>query len=322
MTSIFSFTSKTDLVDDHLAAHVNALQLAADVLAGAPQGTMFNGKLSVTVATNDITVAIKTLAGADPSSSDPVIFRVGNTLRILETALSVTKADGTNWGNAGGTRFATKEIDWFVYIIWDTVPATDELDIGFSRIPFALDTSYFSATTTNEKYIASANGSALTANNECSVIGRFNAILSATAAFNWSLPATAIVINRPIYRTRPLDWVPAWTGYSADPTSTSYQYLIDNNICKVWIRETTSGTSNATSLSCNSPLTPSTITNAVWIGLGAGFDNGARLATPVRCNMSSGVATITFYPTMADNATWTNVNGKRIQNAYIEYPID
>jgi hypothetical protein len=34
------------------------------------------------------------------------------------------------------------------------------------------------------------------------VVGRFNAILGISATFNWSLPATALIINRPIYETR------------------------------------------------------------------------------------------------------------------------
>lgn len=322
MTSIFSFTSKVDLVDDHLAAHVNALQGAVDVLSGSPQGVMFNGKLDISVSGNAITVAIKTLAGTDPSVSDPVIIRIDNTLRMLTEALNKTLTSGTNWFNSGGTRFATKEVDYFVYLIWDTVPSTDELDIGISRMPYAITTNDFSFTTTNERYVATNNASGATVNNKCEVIGRFNAILSATAAFNWSLPATQIIINRPIFHTRILTWVPALTGYSADPTTTAYRYMVDRNLCKVWFSEGGNGTSNATTLTSNSPFTPTTLTNGTWVGLGAGFDNGVRLATPVRCNISSGVATINFYPTMADNAAWTNVNGKRIQVAYIEYTLD
>jgi hypothetical protein len=322
MASIFSFTAKADGVDDHLAAHVNALQLAADVLSGAPQGTMFNGKLSVSVASNDITVAIKTLAGTDPSTSDPVVFRIGNTLRLLTSALSVTKADGTNWFGSGGTDFATLEIDYFAYIIWDTVAAPDELDIGFARIPFGRIGSDFSATSTNEMFMATSNGTTLTANEEVEVIGRFNAILSGTAAFNWSIPATPIVINRPIYNTRRLTWAPTLAGYSANPTTTAYEYIIDNNMQKIYIREGTNGTSNATNLTVTSPFNASTVTNGAWIGIGAGFDNGAALTTPVKLNLGSGSGTISFFPTMASSATWTNVNGKRIVNAYIESPID
>lgn len=300
MTSIFGFTSKTDGVDDHLAAHVNALQLAADVLSGGIQGQMWNGKLEVSVAANDITVAIKTLAGADPSASDPVIFRVGNTLRILEAALSVTKTDGTNWFNSGAAELATQEIDYFAYIIWDTVPATDELDIGFARIPYARNTADFNATSTNPRYIATANGSALTANNECEVIGRFNAILSATAAFNWSIPATPIVINRPIYETRWLTWLPTYTGFSADPTLVA-SYQIDYNKMLWMIGPSATGTSNATTKTATLPITSASGTLNPFIA-GRGINNGAE-ATCVFRNVA-GTATLDAYQGPGTTA-WT-----------------
>jgi len=93
---------------DAVMANFNILAL----LAGAPQGTMFNGKISVTDAAG-ITVAIKTLAGTDPSATDPVYVRIGDTVRTISTALSFALADGTNWMNAGSAELATNEIDYF-----------------------------------------------------------------------------------------------------------------------------------------------------------------------------------------------------------------
>lgn len=321
MTSIFSFTSKTDGVDDHLAAHVNALQQAADVLSGAPQATMFNGKLVVTSTTNNINVAIKTLAGANPSASDPVIFRINNTLHMLTSALSVNKVAGTKWFNAGASELATQEIDYFAYIFWDTVPATDVLDIGFARFPTAITTADFSNTPTDEKYLARSGTSGLTVNNECEVIGRFNAILSASASFNWSIPGTQIVINRPIYNTRRLTWAPTLTGYSANPTNTAYQYQINRETLTCWIREGANGTSNGTGLTMTSPFTAVTLTNGAWDGFGYGLDNGAALTTTVRSDIVSAGNVITFFPNGSGSSTWTAANGKRIAAARLEYPI-
>jgi hypothetical protein len=323
MTSPFSFTAKTDLVDDHLAAHVNALQLAADVLAKSPNGTLFNGKLSVTVASSNITVAIKTLDGNDPSSSDPVYIVINSVVYPLTDALSVTKNAGTNWFNSGGTNLATFEIDYFVYIIWNTTPVPDVLDIGFARIPYGRIYSDFSGTTTNGRYLAYGNGSAPNGSNDVVLVGRFAATLSAAAAHNWSVPSFTQInlIQRPIYETRRLTWSPTPTGYSALPTNTYYEYIFDNNMCTVMISEATNGTSNATTVGMTAPIAPATVTNAIWTGNGSGFDNGAELTTPVRIQVSSGAGGISLFPNHSAASAWTNVNGKRISTARLQFPI-
>jgi hypothetical protein len=68
--------------------------------------------------------------------------------------------------------------------------------------------SDFSATTTNEKYIAGYSG--FTTTDEVEVIGRFAATLSAGAGYTWTVPTftAANLIQRPIYETRWLDWTP------------------------------------------------------------------------------------------------------------------
>jgi hypothetical protein len=49
--------------------------LIAPMLLGQPLGTgMTNGKVVASVASNALTLAVKTLAGADPSALDPVLF--------------------------------------------------------------------------------------------------------------------------------------------------------------------------------------------------------------------------------------------------------
>ena len=214
MTSPFGFTAKTDGVDDHLAAHVNTLQGAADILVKSPNGFLHNGRIAVSVSSSDLTVAIKTVDNADPSASDPVFIRIGNTIRALTSALSVTKADGTNWFNSGSAELATLEVDYFVYIIWNTTPATDILDLGFSRYPGGRVFSDFSSTSTNEKYMAYANGSSPSISDDCVLIGRFAATLSASATFLWTVPTftTKNLIQEPIRETRWLSWTPAYAA--------------------------------------------------------------------------------------------------------------
>jgi hypothetical protein len=312
MTSPFGFTSKTDGVDDHEAAHVNALQLAADTLAKSPDGTLFNGKLSVSVASNNITVAIKTLDGNDPSSSDPVYVVINGTVRALTVALSVTKNAGTNWFNSGATVLATKEVDYFVYMIWNTTPATDILDIGFARIPYARIYSDFSGTSTNEKYLASSNASAPNGANDCVVVGRFAATLSATASFNWSVPAfTSInLIQRPIYETRWLDFVPSPTGFSAVPTSTYYKYKIRFDDLFIDYNEGANGTSNATTFTATAPFAIlSSGPTEVSIITPYSVNNGSVTTAPGRAALTT--STITLYLNTGTGA-WTNANGKRV----------
>ena len=210
-----------------------ALSGAAPLAIQAPQGFLINGKISVTDAAG-ITVAIKTLAGTDPSTTDPVYVRIGDTVRTISAALSVAKADGTNWMNAGSAELATKEIDYFVYLGYN---ATDGVVIGFSRIPSAAQYSDFSATTTNEKYAAISTITTASATDYYEVVGRFAATLSAGAGYTWSVPTytAANLIQRPVHETRILDWSPthsrSTTNYTNLPSTLHAKYKLENNFC-------------------------------------------------------------------------------------------
>lgn len=214
-----------------LDSFVTSAGTAGAISLNAPQGFLINGKISVTDASG-ITVAIKTLAGADPSATDPVYVRIGDTVRTISAALSVAKADGTNWCNAGSAELATKEVDYFVYLGYN---ATDGVVLGFSRYPGANQYSDFSTTTTNEKYCAISTITTAASTDYYEVVGRFAATLSAGAGYTWSVPTyTAInLIQRPIYETRWLDWVPTLSvSAGTAPTYTgtfSNKYKIRND---------------------------------------------------------------------------------------------
>lgn len=195
----------------------------------------FQYQIVPTVTSNNLTVALKTLAGNDPSALDPINIRIGNTIRTITSALSVTKNAGTNWCNAGSTELATKEIDYFVYLGYN---ATDGVTLGFSRIPYGALYSDFSATTTNEKYCAISTITNATASDVYTNIGRFAATLSAGAGYTWSVPTftTANLVNRPIYETRWLLNVGRMFGtggslgtYSEDRVIS--KYIIRNKNC-------------------------------------------------------------------------------------------
>jgi hypothetical protein len=197
---------------------------------GFNSGFMTNGKIVPSVSSNNLTVALKTLAGADPSATDKVQIRIGDVVRDITSALSVTKNAGTNWMNAGGAGLATKEIDYFVYIGYN---ATDGITIGFSRIPTGRIYSDFSATSTNEKYCAISTITNAAAGDNYVVIGRFAATLSAGAGYTWTVPTfTSInLINYPIWNTRILSYAPTITSGAGTPTTvtTVSTYYIDKH---------------------------------------------------------------------------------------------
>lgn len=204
--------------------------ISATISSLAPaEGEMMNGKLSVTVASNNLTVALKTLAGTDPSASDPVKIVIGGTERTITAALSLTINAAANTFNAGSAELATKEIDYFTYLSWRA--ASSAVVILASRIPNARVYSDFSATATNEKYAAFSTAPASTDN--CVVIGRFAATLSAGAGYTWTVPTftSKNLIQRPIFSTRLLDWSPAWTNLSVGNGTLTAQYAFDLLFC-------------------------------------------------------------------------------------------
>src|SRR5688572_11380214 len=90
---------------------------------------MFNRyKISVAISANDLVVSLLHENGDTPSTDKPLYFKIGNSLRAVTAALSVTAADGTNWADLGSATLGTIEQDLFVYLIWNTGPATDIVD--------------------------------------------------------------------------------------------------------------------------------------------------------------------------------------------------
>jgi hypothetical protein len=283
----------------------------------APQGFLINGKISITVASNNITVAIKGMDGNDPSSTNKVYCRIGDTVRTITAALSVTKNAGTNWFNSGGSELATNEIDYFVYLGYN---ATDGVVIGFARIPNATKYGDFSATTTNERYAAISTITTAASTDYYENIGRFAATLSATASFNWSVPAfTALnLIQRPIIETRLLTWTLVYTGFSSAPTTTSAQYQVKGSQCYLYFVVGSGGTSNATGFTFTAPFKnngPSTI----LLG-GQSFDNGAAITTAPLLNFTTGGNSVNVYKDYS-GPNWTGSGTKYLDRFQGQFQI-
>lgn len=272
----------------------------------APQGFLTNGKIVPSVASNNLTVALKTLAGTDPSATDPIYVRIGDTIRTVSAATSVTKNAGTNWCNAGSSELATKEIDYFVYLGYN---ATDGVVIGFSRIPSANQYSDFSVTTTNEKYCAISTITTAASTDYYEVIGRFAATLSAGAGYTWSVPTFTAknLIQRPIYETRTLEWIPTFTGFSTAVTYFVGYKLIGN---RVFINfYSNAGTSNATTFVFTIPFT-SANNSYVWSSCCINTDNGTAQSTAGRFYNIGNQNTVTIGKTMAADGGFTASGAK------------
>ena len=213
------------------------------------QGTMFNGKIVVTAAGNNLNVALKTLKGNDPSTDDPVVVRIGDVYRIVVAALSVTAAKATNWCNSGGVELATFEVDYFVYLGYN---ATDGVVIGFSRLSGATCYANFSTTSTDEKFCKISTITTAAATDYYEVVGRFAATLSATAAFTWTIPTyTAInLIQKPIFESRQLTFNVATADISLSASSQRYRVTREGYFLDLYL----DGTGFSTGFTVNLPF--------------------------------------------------------------------
>lgn len=272
-----------------------------------PQGTLVNGKIVPSVDSNNLTVAIKTFSGNDPSATNPVYCRIGDTIRSITSALSVTKNAATNWCNAGSAELATREIDYFVYLGYN---ATDGVVIGFSRIPYANEYDDFSATTTNEKYCAISTITNAAAGDDYEVIGRFAATLSAGAGYTWSVPTFTAknLIQRPIYESRVLSIAPVFVGFSTNPT-VAFTYKIHYNECFLdYAFVSASGTSNAATFSETLPF------SAGRAGAGYGFGANGGSNSGTNWQITGGASKVAFgilgLEPGTDGAGWTTSGSK------------
>jgi hypothetical protein len=278
-----------------------------------PDGHMINGSFSVTVAANNITVALKTKSGGNPSATDPVSIWINGAYRRCTAALSVTKNAGTQWFNLD-TRFSAQEVDFFIYLGWNTTPATDIVDIGFSRIPYGRVYSDFSATTTNEKYLAFANASTPTSTDNWVNVGRFAATLSAT--YNWSVPTytNLNLIQSPYYETRLLTMLCTPTALAGAPTTVTDTVTYRIRGKQIFQKHVILVTNKGTASSGLQVLTPLAITSPANVLPGAEY---AVVGYSIIAVPASTTALNLF---KYDGTTlWTNTHGF-VMAGWIEIP--
>lgn len=215
-------------------------------------------KINASIAGGNLTVEIVHASdGAAVSALRPMIFKIGDTFRLATSALTTTKNAGTNWGNAGAAETATQDIDWFVYVMYETGAAAG-VKMFFSRfLPSSGTMNFFTNTTTNPKYPA-GNWTNFNATDRFEVVGRFRAVLSAGAGFTWSFNSN-MIIHRPIFET---DWltfvatVTSTTGTITTITPSTTIYKVTPNTLHAAGRFTvTNNGTGATAIRVTIPLT-------------------------------------------------------------------
>lgn len=241
------------MVAEHSEAGVHsAISKTAYSTFNAPEGFLINGKIVPSVASNNLTVAIKGMDGNDPSATNPVYVRIGSVVRSITSALAVISNAGSSWCNLGSAELATKETDLFVYLGWDSLAST--VGMGISRIPYGTTWADFNLTASNEKacLVGGVGGWVNTTSTDQHVnIGRFAATLSAGAGYTWTVPTftASNLIQRPIYETRWLAWNCTFgaTGsmtFGSITGTTDYKIINSNIHLRFVISGTTGGTAS------------------------------------------------------------------------------
>lgn len=292
----------------------NAAILAKHVGFGILEGHLINGKFTVTISSNDLVVAIKGLDGNDPSATNPVKIVIDGTLRTITSALSLTLADGTNWMDLGSAALGTLEHDLFVYLSWRA--ASSAVVLGISRICHAHTYGDFNSTNTEGKHGAFSTAPAST--DKVAVIGRFGAILSLSGTSHlWTLPATQVLVQRPVYQSREFPYVSVPTGYSAITTQNGWYQILGSRCIGDY---DIAGTSNSTSFTSKAPIKSNSTTNRYSRNCNI-RNNGTDQAAPGFLQVSGGTDTLTHIRDWATAPSgWTNANGKNTAG-HFDYPL-
>jgi hypothetical protein len=256
-------------------AYVDILELKTRLRNGG----LLNGFIRVTVVSNDLIVAISTSASSqvNPTAANPVYVWIGDTLRSITGALSVTANAGTNWLNLGSAELATRETDLFTFMQWNST--TSAVNILVSRLPYPRLMSDFTNSGTVEKGVFGIVN--YNATDDVVNVGRFAATLSAGAGYTWTVPtfSNANLIQEPVYETRWLDWLPDYTQTGGmtftSVTTTEASYKIFDRYVKINFRiNGTTGGSADQQIEFTIPFTPSTVTVNIASGI---FDGGSAL---------------------------------------------
>lgn len=127
-------------------------------------------------------------------------------------------------------------------------------------------------------------------------------------------------VGRPTGFPPLFQYTPTITGYSANPTSTAYNFITTGTQMLVSIVEATSGTSNATTKTYSAPITASTDTSGQWQYSAATTNLGVNTATPGLSRILNNTSTIDVFLDYA-GGTWTASGSARVRSTALVFPF-
>jgi hypothetical protein len=250
-----------------------------------------------------LTLALKHIDGTDASVSNPLYFKIGDSWRAVTAALSLSISAGAA-SFAHGTELAAKEVDYFPYVSWRA--ASSAVVLGFSRLPYATLYSDFSATANTQNYAPFSTAPAGT--DDVVNIGRFTALNSGTASYNWSVPTfnSSNLIHKPCFETRWLSTGSTWGGFTATVPNGAFTYKLNMEVMIIVYIPSAPGASNNTTMTFTMPFKsyatlPAYLTHVA--------DNSTNLSTPGHLQFTAGSATVSAWKTFYQGA-WTNTGNK------------
>ena len=223
-----------------MATQINYKQIKAEA-------DLYKYQIVPSISSWNLTVALKNYLWQDPSVTTPVKVQIWSEVRTITSALGMTINAWVNWLNAGSSELATKEIDYFTYLIYDAT--LSKVWLLTSRIPWGRIFWDFSTNWTNEKWMSISQNVNPSSTDTVINIWRFSAILSAGAWYTWSTPSAWFqVINHYINESKLLYYTPTWYALETQPSiwnwtlSWSYKIIWDTVTCHQTIRPWSSTT--------------------------------------------------------------------------------
>jgi len=323
-TTTFTASDIASLIDGLLPI----IQNQSYTYGGTSSGSANAQTISLTLAPASYTagLGVSFIAGFTSTSTTP-------TLNVNSLgAITMKRLDGSalQFGDivAGGSYYAFYNGTNFLV---ENNTTTTSLDTGW--FPVNESWTYASATTITVPTDATLRfqvGDKLRCTNSTTkyfyIVGVAATTITITGGSDYTLTnvaISAIYVSRavsPFGFPGAFNWSPTLVGFSANPTTTMYEFACNGKECTVRVRQVTSGTSNATTFTISAPITAATVTNGIWGEAGLTvYNNGTRAYTG-NAYINSAASVITIELDSAGTA-WTNVNGKSVNYFNFTYRI-
>lgn len=316
-------TQRDDLNFTGDAVHVSDSggKTVVDINHKMSDGEVGNYQISTSIASNNLTVALKEMSGGDPSTTSPVLFRSGNSKLKVTSALSVTitaaMGDIFNWD---GRKIQGYDAQLFVYLINNN--GTPQIGVSPCPALTTVATNYYDLGTGAQTGSASYRNMVMSgtrhSTNSCRVIGRVN--VNQLDNNNWQNPTTALVMNMPIFETDWLNYLPAKTGFSTVANFLPCLYKLSKTGAEVVTAGMLSDLSNSVNFSMELPVAAPSYPNSLqFVSAGAGYDSGAFVLNSI-ARVNSGSTSALFCKAAYAGADWT-ASGQKSWYGTIRYGL-